>query len=504
MNPGLLIIVDGWGHRDGTEGNAFRLAATPFIDDFPKRGPWTLLQASGEAVGLPGGVVGNSEIGHLTIGAGRVIEYESTRIQRAGESGELRSHPLHLIGLCSDGMVHADISHFRLLLEVARDSSIERVFLHPFTDGRDVPDGSAGKYLAELEAMAARSGRGRVASVVGRSYAMDRSGAWDRTQSAFAAIVRGEGPRVGRPSEALEAGRNAGLRDELIPPAVVTGDDGRPLGRMSPGDLALFVNFRGDRMRQLVEAVAHPDFSRFDRGPLPGLEVQTLTEYFLDPPVPALFAQADSSDGLADLLESRGVHNVRIAESEKFQHVTFFFNGRDNRSRLTEEDVHVPSRKVDYRLAPEMSGVAVAEQTIRALGAADAGLVLVNLANPDVVGHTGDLDAVCRAVETADACLRRMCEAAWQAGRWTAIVGDHGNAEEMVDAATGKPNVGHTANPVPFLLAGPGLDVRLRPDGSLADVAPTVSDLLGLDRSPRMEGEGLIRRSVLVSRDPQA
>jgi 2,3-bisphosphoglycerate-independent phosphoglycerate mutase len=348
--------------------------------------------------------------------------------------------------------------------------------------------------------MAAESGAGRIASVTGRGYTMDRSGAWDRTQAAFDAIVRGKGRPVRAPADAVEAARAEGLGDELTPPAVVVADDGRAVGPVSAGDLVTFVNFRGDRMRQLVESMAHRDFGAFARGPMPEFEVLTLTDYFLDPPVPCLFPQADASGGLADLLEAAGVSNVRIAESEKFQHVTFFFDGRDGLRRSTEEEVHVKSAKgIDYRKVPETNVQAVAEQAVRALRRPEVGFTLVNLANPDVVGHTGDLDATRRAVEAADRSLGQIVEAALDAGRWVAVVGDHGNAEEMLTAA-GKPNVGHNTNPVPFVLASLGLDVSLRQGGSLADVAPTVAGLLGLDRGSRMEGEGLVRNSVMASK----
>jgi 2,3-bisphosphoglycerate-independent phosphoglycerate mutase len=507
-HPGLLVVVDGWGHRAEAEGNAFRIASTPFLDELTARWPWTLLHAAGDAVGLPPGVVGNSEIGHLTIGAGRVVEYESTRVERAGQTGELASHPvlgaalervragghaLHLLGLCSDGMVHGHVGHFAILLVVARQAGVERVLLHPFSDGRDVPDGTAGRYLAELEELAARAGVGRVATLIGRGYTMDRSGAWEKTAAAYRALVAGEGARVRRPQEAIEAAAAAGLADEHIPPTVVVGADGQPIGTVRDGDLVLFLNFRGDRMRQLVQSFAHDDFAGFERGDRARAEVLTLTEYFLHPPVIALFGQSDASGGLADLLEHGGVRNVRIAESEKFPHVTFFLNGRDGRTRELEEHVHVPSPKgVEYRLVPAMSAGEVTRQAVGAVARPDAGLVVVNLANADVVAHSGDAEAVGRAVEAVDAALRGVCEAAWSAGRWVAVVGDHGNAEVMLDPATGTPHVGHTTNPVPFVLAHSTAEARLRPDGSLADVAPTVAGLLGLARGRRMDGEGLI------------
>lgn len=512
--PGILIILDGWGYvpqRDNYD--AIGLAATPVMDSLTARYPWTVLQAAGEAVGLPPGAVGNSEIGHLTIGAGRTIEYESTRVERAAARGDLVNHPLlravlervrargrnlHLLGLCSDGMVHAHIRHFAALLGAAQAAGLTRVVLHPSTDGRDVPNGTAARYLDDLTRLADEVGVGTIATVMGRAYTMDRSESWHLTEAAYKALIHGVGQPIQHPREAVDAALRAGLPDEHLVPSVVVDAAGAPVGRISDGDALIFVNFRGDRMRQLLQAVTAEPYAAFSRGLRPQIEVLTLTDYFSTPSVPALFGQADASGGLCDILEHHGVRNLRVAESEKFPHVTFFLNGRDGRIRLGEEHVHVPSPKgIDYREVPELSAAVSTDRIVAALQQADVGLVIANLSNADVVGHTGDLAAVTRAVQMVDACLGRICTTAWAEGRWVALVGDHGNAEVMYDPMTGSPHVGHTTNPVPFVLAHPAFDGAVRPGGTLADVAPTVLDLLGLGAGVTMKGESLLRRTTV-------
>lgn len=514
-SPGLLIILDGWGHAAEVEHNAIRLAATPAMTGLMAQHPWTVLRASGEAVGLPARAVGNSEIGHLTIGAGRVIEYESTRVERAIASGELCRHTLlqgmfarlrtgtgrlHLLGLNSDGMVHGHIKHLGALLETARAGGLTRVFLHPSTDGRDVPDGTAGEYLHELTEMRRRIGLGTIATVIGRAYTMDRNENWPRTEAAYRALVLGDGIRVQDPKEAIDQASAQGKGDEWIPPTVMCREDGTPVGRLQDGDALICANFRGDRMRQLLRSLTADAFSDFLRQARPQIDVVTMGDYFLFPPVPPLFPQADAANGLADLLDVHGVRNVRIAETEKFPHVTFFMNGRDGRPREFEERVHVPSPKgVDYRRVPELSIEAVTGRLIEAVRRPDVGLVVANLANADVLGHTGDLNAVIRAVGAVDGALGRVCTEARKTGRWVIVVGDHGNAETMWDRTWNKPHVGHTINPVPFLLIDAGQPVRLRPDGTLADIAPTVADLLQIAVTPTMTGATLRRTGVSIS-----
>jgi 2,3-bisphosphoglycerate-independent phosphoglycerate mutase len=517
--PGVLIVLDGWGYLPQTkEYNAIRLAPTPVLDDLMARYPYAVLQASGKYVGLPPGAVGNSEIGHLTIGAGRTIEYESTRVERAAATGELLQHPvlravlervrstdraLHLLGLCSDGMVHAHIGHFAVLIEAARAAGVTRVFLHASTDGRDVPDGTADRYLGDLERIGQQSGVAQIATVIGRAYTMDRTTSWHLTQAAYELVRHGQGRPIHDPREAAATAQAEGLPDEKVHPSVVVDQSGQPIGLVQDGDALVFVNFRGDRMRQIVKPFAAETFDEFERGPRPQIDVLSLTEYFATPPVPALFGQADASGGLADLLDHQGVRNLRVAESEKFPHVTFFINGRDERKREFEEHVHVPSPKgVDFRTVPELSAATVTEKMIAAIERPDVGLVIANLANADVVAHTGDLQAVEQAVQTIDRCLGLIVEAAWRAGRWVALVGDHGNAEVMWDPQTNKPHVGHTTNPVPFIVAHPRLDLTLGPDGTLADVAPTIVELLQLPKPSGMNGANLLRPFTIAPGAP--
>lgn len=503
------MILDGWGYSaDVSDSDAIQGSATPVMDELAYHHSWTTLSASGTSVGLPPNVVGNSEIGHLTIGAGRKIEYESTRVEKAAARGELIAHPtlqpvlerlkeeekaLHLLGLCSDGMVHSNIGHFRALLEAARKNGVRKVYLHPFADGRDVASGTAGFYLEQLQSMAEMLQLGTVATFIGRSFTMDRSGFWHLTQAAYEAVKEGQGVKVRDPREAASAALRERLPDEKIAPSVVVDREGKALGSLKDGDAMVFVNFRGDRMRQFVRSFAAEDLEEFDRGSRPSVDVLTLTEYFADPPVPALFHQADASGGLADFMEEHGIRNVRVAESEKFPHVTFFLNGRDSRTRDLEEHVHVqsPANK-DYQHTPEMSAAAVTGSVIEAIKCDDESLVIANLANADVVGHTGEYNAVRSAVQMVDQCVGQICKAAWGSGRWVAIVGDHGNAEVMIDPSTGEPHVGHTTNPVPFVLAHPKFSGSLSPGSTLADVPATVAELMGFSSGGGMTSESLI------------
>lgn len=504
---GILVVIDGWGYGEDNEYNAFWTSHTPVIDRLLKQFPFTLLGASGEHVGLPKGVVGNSEIGHLTIGAGRRIDYESTRVERAAQTGELTRHPLlrdrlarlrvdgralHLIGLCSDGMVHSHLDHFEPLLEAAAKENVRDVFLHPLTDGRDVSDGTAERYIGLLEAMVHRVGLGRIATVSGRAYGMDRNGNWDLTRMIYEAL-NGNGIRAGSPAEALRAARERKRSDEWIEPTVIVDDRDRPVGQIRQGDLIIAVNFRGDRMQQLVRALAPFPFDGFDRPNHPNVEVITMTDYSLPFPLPVLFPKMAADGGLADWFHERGVRNARVAESEKYPHVTYYFNGKADKGYASEEYFHIPSpTDKDYRRMPDMSAHQVTDEAIRQIRRPEIPFILVNLCNADVVGHTGDPAAIRRAVQTVDHCLGRIINAAQETGRWVAVVGDHGNAEVIWDKHLNKAHVGHTTNPVPFLLVDPEFDGRLADGGSLSNVAPTVLDLMGLGRPDSMTDAGLI------------
>lgn len=502
---GVLVVIDGWGYGEDNEHNAFRVSDTPVIDRLMQQNQFTLLGASGEFVGLPKGAVGNSEIGHMTIGAGRRIDYESTRVERASAAGELTDHvtlsiwlsgvrsrgkALHLVGLCSDGMVHSHITHFMPLLLAAKKANIEQVYIHAFADGRDVSDGTAEGHFGKLESMVQEAGIGKIVTVVGRAYAMDRNGDWHLTKGIYDAMTQGIGHAVNDAQEAIRRGREKNLADEWIEPAVIVDDAGVPVGRLQDGDLIVTVNFRGDRMVQLTRSLAQPGFDAFDRGAHPNVELITMTDYSLPFELPILFPKLATDGGLSDHFNDRGIRNVRVAESEKFPHVTYFFNGKSKAEKTLEEHFHIPSPSdKDYTKMPEMSAYQVTDEAIRHIMRPDNPFTLLNLSNADVVGHTGNLQALRKAVETVDICLGRIVEAAAKQGSWVAVVGDHGNAEIMWDKHLDRAHVGHTTNPVPFLLIHPDQhEIKLTDKGSLANVAPTVLQMLGVDR-PNMPME---------------
>ncbi|MCZ7431125.1 2,3-bisphosphoglycerate-independent phosphoglycerate mutase [Streptomyces sp. WMMC1477] len=490
-SKGVLLVLDGWGEGPPGSDNALAAANTPVLDRLRSQYPGPLLAASGSAVGLPEGVVGNSEIGHLVMGAGRPLEYDSLLVQRQAESGELRTHPelrrvcqglaerggaLHLVGLCSDGRIHSDIAHFGELLHGAQASGCPRVWLHAVTDGRDVADGTAVDYLAQLQKMADEADAGEYATVIGRNLAMDKSGRRELTERACWLIVDAQEARAGHDAVSAVAGSAS---DGDIPPTVIRDYPG-----VRAGDALLFANFRSDRTSPLVGAV-HDRLTQSGRA---DVELLSLAEYDTRARVTALVHRTDASGGLADALEAARARSVRIAEPEKFEHVTFFINGRDARRRPYEEHIQVPGTAgADYTSRPDMNVAQVADRVIEAAGRDDVPLVIANLANIDVVGHTGDYAATVKAAEATDLAVERICAAAREQGRWVLLVGDHGNAEQM--AKTGpdgsrRPYGGHTHNPVPCVLvpsAGQRLVTRL-PDTSetLPSVAPTVLDLLGI------------------------
>ncbi len=500
LNAGTLLILDGWGHAPPGWGNAIAAAPTPTLDRLAATHPGPLLAASGAAVGLPDGVVGNSEIGHLVIGAGRPLEYDSLLVQRQVDSGELRDCPLlreacatlaatggalHLVGLCSDGRIHSDIAHFGELLRAAANARVRSVWIHAITDGRDVADDTAAQHLVRLTAMAAEAGAGAVATVVGRNYAMDKSGKAELTAKACALLLDGVGEHSARDavSAVREAGGDAGLAPTTIAEATSVRD----------GDVILFANFRSDRTTPLVDMTC----DRLAATGRAGVCLLSLTQYDTCAPVPALVSRTDASGGLADGLEVAGARSVRIAEQEKFEHVTFFINGRDSRPRPREEHVCVPTAAGDrYTSRPEMNLATVARHVVAAGARDDVDLVVANLANMDVVGHTGDYAATVLAAEAVDRAVEQICAAAHRVRRWVLLVGDHGNAEQMyrsVKGGVGEPYGGHTHNPVPCVLVPSG-DEQLITDQplSLPSVGPTVLHLLGVPLPRTMSALSLL------------
>ncbi|MBX6377112.1 MAG: 2,3-bisphosphoglycerate-independent phosphoglycerate mutase [Clostridia bacterium] len=516
--PVALIVLDGWGLRDETTGNAVRLARTPVMDALTATHPFTTLRADGEAVGLLPGQMGNSNVGHLNLGAGRVVYQDLTRIHRALADGGFERNPvivaalaaarpdgaggrvptLHLLGLLSDGGVHSHIDHALALVDLAARVGVRRLALHAFLDGRDVPPTSAGPFLEAAERRLREAGLGRVATVSGRYYAMDRDRRWDRTEKAYRAIAEGVGPRAPSAMAALEAAYARGETDEFVTPTVVVPDGGEPL-RVEPGDSLFFFNFRADRARQLTWAFVQEDFAGFARRRLP-VHFATMTRYDETLDVPVAFPPQDLRRTMGEVVSEAGLTQLRIAETEKYAHVTYFFNGGREEVFPGEERILVPSPRVaTYDLQPEMSAPEVTERLLERLGAAGGPprFVVLNYANPDMVGHTGVLEAAIAAVETVDRCLGRVIEALLSLRGAALVLADHGNAETMIDPETGGPHTAHTLNPVPcVLVAADGVRRRLRP-GILADAAPTLLELLGLPAPPEMTG-----RSLVVSASP--
>jgi 2,3-bisphosphoglycerate-independent phosphoglycerate mutase len=501
MPTTVLLILDGWGHRIGGDDNAIAQARTPVFEHLWQAGPRALLQASGEHVGLPAGQMGNSEVGHLTIGAGRVLMQDLPRVDAAIADGSLARNPrltdfvaavragsgvVHLCGLVSDGGVHSHIRHATALVAALEHAGLQ-VRVHAWLDGRDTPPGSAADFLMTL--MADAKPGTSLASVAGRYYAMDRDQRWDRTLAAYRAMV-GAGPFVsGDPLGYIKSEQAAGRSDEFICPGAFSRRG------IADGDGVLFFNFRSDRMRQIASAFAVPRSADQPQPPrLSALAGMTSYSDTLDRAVRPLFPPQSIAGGLGEVVSAAGLRQVRVAETEKYPHVTYFMNGGREEVFPGEERVLVPSPKVaTYDLRPEMSVAEVAGVAVRCIADGSYDLVLVNFANPDMVGHTGNLAATVRAVEATDQALDRIAAAVRAAGGQLLVLADHGNAEQMRDPVTGQAHTAHTCNPVPVVLAGAG-EMRLQ-DGGLADVAPTVLELMKLRKSPQMTGSSLLVRA---------
>jgi 2,3-bisphosphoglycerate-independent phosphoglycerate mutase len=508
----LLCILDGWGLRDETEGNAVRLARTPVMDRLGATCPATTLLTSGEAVGLPPGQMGNSEVGHLNIGAGRVVHQDFVRIGRAIETGEFQANrvlldlverarargvTLHVIGLLSDGGVHSHIGHLFAFLDLCDRAGFTNVAVHALLDGRDTSPTSGRGHVANLAARVARTPGARIATVMGRYYAMDRDRRWDRTEKAWSALVLGEGVPSSDPVEAVEKSYKAGVTDEFVVPVVLQDEGGLPRAPIRDGDAVFFFNFRADRARQIVRALFEPAFDGFARRAFPKVEIATMTEYADAFPLPVAFPPISLRNILADVFEEHGVANLRIAETEKYPHVTYFFNGGVEERRKGEERILIPSPRVaTYDLKPEMSAHEVAERAAREIRSGAFRAVILNFANPDMVGHTGSIPAAVKAVETVDACLGQVLEAVGGAQGAAIVTADHGNCETMIDPQTGGPHTAHTTNPVPCLLVDPVFHGRLRAGGSLRDLAPTLLGLLGIAKPSEMTGSDLRQESL--------
>jgi 2,3-bisphosphoglycerate-independent phosphoglycerate mutase len=505
--PTLLVVLDGWGHREALAHNAVRAEAR-YFQELQTRYPSTLLSASGEEVGLPLGLMGNSEVGHTNLGAGRIVWQEITRIDRAIREGAFFTNPallgavegarmrqttLHLLGLVSDGGVHASDHHLRSLLELARRAGLgrEQVMVHALLDGRDTPPRSGAKYIESLEHDLERVGVGRIATVVGRYWAMDRDSRWERVQKAYDLFTGGVGAPFPSALEAVRASYAKEVGDEFVEPAVIVRE---PAGRMRDGDALLCFNFRADRMRQICAALASPTFDGFSRALRPRLEITTMTQYRADFPFPVAYPPQELKGGLAELVSAQGLRQERIAETEKYAHVTFFFSGGREAEVPGESRVLVPSPKVaTYDLQPEMSAPGVTEAILRSLERAETDVYVINFANADMVGHTGIEVAARAAVRAVDGSLARIVPLVTARGGLVAITADHGNAEEMWDEVNDQPHTAHTTNPVPLVLCAEDLrGTKLRRMGILADVAPTLCALTGIQRSGGMDGLSLL------------
>jgi len=505
--PVALIILDGFGYSPATEGNAIAMAKTPFLDEYYQKYAHTLIQGSGERVGLPCGLMGNSEVGHLNMGAGRIVKMDITRIDEAIGTGKFFENPtlnaavdagkpgaLHLMGLVSDGGVHSSNQHIYALLRLAAQRGVERVFVHCFTDGRDTPPTSGKGYVAELMAKMREYGVGRVASVVGRYYAMDRDNRWERTKRAYDMLAQGEGKKFTDPLEGIEASYRAGVTDEFIEPIVVAHEGGEPVATVRDGDSVIFFNFRADRARQLTRAFTGRNFDGFERVPLHDLHFATFTQYDRSFTTPIIFPPVSLKNILADVFAKVGVTNLRAAETEKYAHVTYFFNGGVEKEFPHESRILVPSPKVaTYDLQPEMNAFKVTDKICRAVDEGQTDVYIINFANADMVGHTGKLDAAIKAVEALDTCLGWVVGSIERVKGVAIITADHGNAEQMIDPETGGPHTAHTNNPVPFILCDPEFKGRLREGGALEDIAPTILALLGLEQPAEMTGRNLMQ-----------
>ena len=488
--------------------NAIAMARTPVYDELRARFPMARLQASGEAVGLPAGQMGNSEVGHMNMGAGRVVYQDLTRIDHAIREGELAGNgvlnaaldraakghrALHFIGLLSDGGVHSHQRHLYALLELAAKRGIDRIFIHAITDGRDASPTGTRRYLPELQHAIDRAGAGRLATIVGRYFSMDRDKRWERTEKGYNAIVLGEGQHTSDPLAAVEASYARGVTDEFLEPIVCVGSDGAPVGLIRDEDVVVFFNYRADRARQLTQALAFRDFTGFTRKAAPRVDLTMMTRYDATYGLPVIFEPQSLSGSLAEVLSAAGVTNLRLAETEKYAHVTYFFNCGEERPYPGEDRILVPSPKVPtYDLQPEMSARGIAETFVADVEARTHDVIICNFANADMVGHTGNVEATVQAVETLDECLGRMTAAVRAAGGRLIVTADHGNAEQMWDYALKAPHTAHTSNLVPAILVD--FEEKAPPelsDGALCDVSPTILGLLGLQLSAGMTGRDL-------------
>ena len=506
--PTVLMILDGYGLNDRVEGNAIKQANTPVMDKLMAEYPYVKGLASGMAVGLPEGQMGNSEVGHLNMGAGRIVYQELTRITKEIQDGDFfkneallhavknakeNGSALHLFGLLSDGGVHSHITHLFGLLELAKKEGLEKVYVHCFLDGRDTPPQSGKGYVQELTDKLAELGVGKIATVMGRYYAMDRDNRWDRVERAYNAITKGLGVSAESGVAAVQNSYNNGKNDEFVEPAVVM-ENGKPVATVQDGDSVIFFNFRPDRAREITRAFCCDDFDGFAREK----RIQTTYVCFTDydetiPNKEVAFHKVAITNTFGEFLAAHGLKQARIAETEKYAHVTFFFNGGVEEPNEGEDRILVKSPKVaTYDLKPEMSAPEVCEKLVGAIKSQKYDVIIINFANPDMVGHTGVQKAAIQAIEVVDGCVGKAVDAIKVVNGQLFICADHGNAEQLIDYETGEPFTAHTTNPVPFILVNADPSYTLREGGCLADIAPTLIELMGMEQPKEMTGKSLL------------
>ena len=503
----MLMILDGFGMNEKSEGNAVKIAQIQELTDILTKNPNTMIHTSGLEVGLPEGQMGNSEVGHTNIGAGRIVYQDLAKITKSIEDGDFFSKPefvkaienckannskLHIMGLLSDGGVHSHNRHLYGLLELAKRKDFEDVYVHCFMDGRDTPPASGEGYLIKLEEKLKEKGVGQIASLSGRFYAMDRDKRWERVSLAYNALVNGEGEKATDAVAAIEESYQKEIFDEFVKPTVITNKSGEAIAKIEDGDSVIFFNFRPDRAREITRSIVDKEFD--------GFETKKINTYFVCmtpydetmPNVEIAFRKEEIRNTFGEYISKKGLKQLRIAETEKYAHVTFFFNGGEEKQYEGEDRILVPSPKVEtYDLKPEMSAYEVTDKVVEAIKSEKYDSIILNFANPDMVGHTGSIDAAVKALEAINACVVRVVEAIKEVEGVLLITADHGNAEQMIDYKTGEPHTAHTTNPVPLAIVGLPGNKKVK-EGRLADLAPTMLDIMGLEKPDEMTGESLI------------
>ena len=502
----MLMILDGFGINENERGNAIKMANIPNLNRILKENPNTVIHTSGKDVGLPEGQMGNSEVGHTNIGAGRIIYQDLAKITKSIEDGDFFSKPefvaaienckkhnskLHIMGLVSDGGVHSHNRHLYGLLEMAKRKDFENVFVHCFLDGRDTPPASGEGYISELENKMKEKQIGQIATISGRFYSMDRDKRWERVKKAYDAIVNGEGEKSNSATKAIEESYQKEIFDEFVVPTVITNMNGEPIAKIEENDSVIFFNFRPDRAREITRSIVDKEFD--------GFETKKMNTFFVCmtpydetmPNVEIAFRKDEIKNTFGEYISKKGLKQLRIAETEKYAHVTFFFNGGEEKQYEGEDRILVPSPKVEtYDMKPEMSAYEVTEKVVEAIETQKYDSIILNFANPDMVGHTGSIEAAIKALEAIDECVTKVVKAIESVGGILLITADHGNIEQMIDYKTGEPHTAHTTNPVPLAIIGIG-NKKLK-EGRLADLAPTMLDLMGLDKPEEMTGETLV------------